>query len=90
MRLEDEQVKEDVAGPEMIELVVKKCGGFTKRLCELVKREGDLEASGSSTRDLRIMVEGPYGTIHTFEKERWVLLASGGSGIAATVVSRNC
>ncbi|ORY88457.1 ferric reductase like transmembrane component-domain-containing protein [Leucosporidium creatinivorum] len=85
VHLGNEEPEDDVAGPESIELIVKKCGGFTRRLCDTVGRTGDLEGAGGRMRDLRIMIEGPYGTIHTFEKERWVLLAAGGSGIAATV-----
>lgn len=84
VRLEDEDV--DVAPPEMIELVVKRCEGFTKRLARAAG-QGDAEGVGGGARSVKILVEGPYGTVHTFEKEKWVLLVAGGSGIAATVVS---
>lgn len=83
-----EDLDEDVATPEAFELVVKACDGFTGRLRRGL--EGDVEGGGLDSHSLKLIVEGPYGSIHTFEQERWVLLVAGGSGIAATIVSDAC
>lgn len=67
------------------ELVLKKHAGFTKRLAgalDATDVPGDMPSSG---RQIKILVEGPYGETVDLSSKSSILLVAGGSGIAAPI-----
>ena len=53
------------SGPEGMVLMCKRAGGWTRKLYEIAKL-GDYEEGGAGGREVRVAVEGPYGSCSFF------------------------
>ncbi|KIM43579.1 hypothetical protein M413DRAFT_25919 [Hebeloma cylindrosporum] len=70
------------SGPEGMVLMCKRAGGWTRKLHEIAK-SGGYEEGGIGGREVRVVVEGPYGgPQHTvFSSFSAAVFVAGGSGI---------
>ena len=53
------------SGPEGMVLMCKRTGGWTRKLYEIAKL-GGYEEGGVGGREVRVVVEGPYGLYSFF------------------------
>ena len=62
------------SGPEGIVLMCKRVGGWTQKLYEIAKLDG-YEEVGAGGREVRVVVEGPYGSNLCFPSQ-FILIIS--------------
>jgi predicted ferric reductase len=63
------------SGPEGMVLMCKSAGGWTRNLYEIAKMGGNKEG-GIGGNEVRVVIEGPYGSVYFFLSFGFLVLIS--------------